>query len=241
MFLRHTCRQPRIRLHCSPPFPQRARCAASFACLLTHLLYSLLLTSGFACDLNSAAQVIGSARGPFPRWCSRSTARSPFEDERKAQVNSSMLDTMPVRPAPPAAPHATDTRQLGRRSPCAYPRPPLTVDPSASHARPPSLMLQPPTACAWSTLSQAQISRARPRAASAALRAATRQWTDFDAMAHVHQRGVVPPREVCGSIWSWHSAFWLYPCVGVKIHSIRCGRGSELEKFMYRFLVADFL
>ena len=102
-------------------------------------------------------------------------------------------------------------RQLRSSAPYTSPHPPRFVDPSASHARAPFLILQPPTVCACSTLSQAQISRARPRAASAALRAATCQWTDFDAMAHVYQRGVARPRDLCGSIWSWHSDFRLYP------------------------------
>ena len=36
-------------------------------------------------------------------------ARSPAEEERTGNLNSTTLDTMPVRPAPPAAPHATDS------------------------------------------------------------------------------------------------------------------------------------
>ena len=66
-----------------------------------------------------AAQVIGSARGPFTRWCSRSTARSPSEEERKAKVNSTMLDTMQVSRAPLAAPRAIDS---SGRALLAHPR-----------------------------------------------------------------------------------------------------------------------
>ena len=33
-------------------------------------------------------------------------ARSPAEEERTGNLNSTTLDTMPVRPAPPPAPHA---------------------------------------------------------------------------------------------------------------------------------------
>lgn len=96
--------------------------------------------------------------------------------------------------ASPPLPRTAHDVQLGRRSPCAYARPPQIVDPSASHARAPSLILQPPTVCACSTLSQAQISRARPRAASAAPRAAARQQVDFDAMAPCVCGGSRPQR-----------------------------------------------
>ena len=69
------------------------------------------------------------------------------------KVKLGMLDTMQVSPAPPAAPRAVDSFD---RVLLTHPRTPARfVDPSASHARAPSLILQPPTVCASLTPLQA--------------------------------------------------------------------------------------
>ena len=128
--------------------------------------------------------------------------------------------------APRPARRTARDRQLGRRSPCAYPRPPLTVDPSASHAHPPSLMLQPPTACAWSTLSQAQISRASPLAVSAAPRADTRRWPLFCLLARGPLRRVAARRAPIVSPLAWWGDLGRPRYRGVERRAPVCGSGS---------------
>ena len=150
-----------------------------------------------------------------------------------AKINSSTLDTMLVR-HPPAA--AAPTLDSSPRALIAHPGGLLD-----SLIRPPLLRAHLPESsnrrrcAAFSTLSQAWISRARPRAASAALRAATSRSPHFDAMGHVRLWGVAPPAGLLGCIWSSHSDFWRNACVGVDAHSIMRGRGTELENFLYRF------
>ena len=100
-------------------------------------------------------------------------------------------------------------RQLRSSAPCTSPRPPRMVDLSASHARAPLRILLPLTTSACSTFSQAWISRARPRAASAAPRAATRRHPLFMLAARVRQRWLAPRRGLCSPMWVWRRDLWL--------------------------------
>ena len=165
MFLLHACLLPRMRLLHACPHTQRACSAASFACLLAnsneresdeavHLFRFAFCCTGRRERSMTLFKVVLDVDGVL-------TFRGA--EEGQGRFEHARHDAGAPHPAPPPA----RDRQLGRRSPCAYPRPPQIVDLSASDAHAPSLILQPPTVCASLTPLQAQIRRARPRAAIA--------------------------------------------------------------------------
>ena len=97
--------------------------------------------------------------------------------------------------------------------------------PSAPHARAPSLILQPLTACACSTPLQAPTSWTRSRAATATLRAASRDWAAFGAVARRLLKAGHRSAGLRGAWWGWCSDSLCSRCVGVEMRSRMCGSG----------------
>ena len=104
-----------------------------------------------------------------------------------------------ARGAPLPARRAARTCNARLSALSASPGPPGLVDPSAPHARAPSLMRQPLTACACSTPLQALTSWVRRRAAIATLRPADRRWAAFAALWQRRQQGAAAPRPAIDS------------------------------------------
>ena len=111
-------------------------------------------------SVDGALTFRGRAEGPGQFEYARHNAGAPRPARRTARDRSLRLSAFRASPGPP---------QMG--------------DPSAPHARAPSLILQPLTACACSTPLQAPTSWTRSRAATATLRAASRDWAAFGAVA----------------------------------------------------------
>ena len=97
--------------------------------------------------------------------------------------------------------------------------------PSAPHARAPSLILQPLTACACSTPLQAPTSWTRSRAATATLRAASRDWAAFGSVARRLLKAGHRSAGLRGAWWGWCSDSLCSRCVGVEMRSRMCGSG----------------
>ena len=100
-------------------------------------------------------------------------------------------------------------------------------DPSAPRARAPSLTHRWLTACACLTPWQASISRVRPRAATATLRAAGRRTPLFAAMRRWPSRRVDARRAVLAARLASRGAPWRYRCVCVDTRTLVRGCGSS--------------
>ena len=114
-----------------------------------------------------------------------------------AQFDGAPSDDGALRPAR----RTSRARSLRLSAFCASPGPPQMGDPSAPHARAPSLILLPLTACACSTPLQASTSRDWPRAASAARWAAGRRQAAFAVCARRLSRRAAARRALCASPW----------------------------------------